>query len=470
MKTLSLICLIVMGTVAMAQPPHTLWTRIYGGDGNDYGSCVQITADGGFIIAGYTGSFGAGENDAWLIKTDSLGNEEWSNTYGGVLNDYAYSVLQDTADMGYVLLCTIGSDFPDSTNVVQLIKTDSNGDTLWTRTYAAEEGREVQKTNDGGYIIVGSAVSYSDVCLIKTNSSGDSLWSRIFTGPFWAIGTGVQQTHDGGYIVIAGASSATWLVKTDANGNLLWDQLFTWGSGGDWGGGADVAETADGGYIIACNRGGSLLWWSSGALIKTDSLGNEIWRDYGNCGYSVLQTQDGGYIMFGNTANFHGSDDTPWLLRTDAEGTILWSDTLEFVTPNYRSHGACIKQTSDGGYILTGNQGSPDAFLIRLGPEPPSTVPSQRQNELPQEYALLPVYPNPFNPITTISYYLPHSSEIRVDIYNLLGQRVETLFQGRQEGGAHSVKWDGSDFASGIYFVQLQSQNLTQTRKMLLIR
>jgi hypothetical protein len=88
----------------------------------------------------------------------------------------------------------------------------------------------------------------------------------------------------------------------------------------------------------------------------------------------------------------------------------------------------------------------------------------------PNEFRLFPAYPNPFNSSTILSYSIPRPGKATLIIYNVLGQRVETLFDGRQEGGIHSVRWDASNCASGIYYVQMQSQNLMQIQKMVLLR
>ena len=155
----------------------TLWVRRYGGDELDEGFSVQQTADSAFIVAGSTYSFGAGEFDAYLVKTKPNGDTLWTKTLGGEGCDYAYS-LQLTRDSGYVIAGQMW--IPDSTeNDACLIKTDAHGNALWTRTYggtADDEGRCVQPTSDGGYVIAGSSASFvTDTTLfylVKTDSLG----------------------------------------------------------------------------------------------------------------------------------------------------------------------------------------------------------------------------------------------------------------------------------------------------------
>ncbi len=175
LNVLLFIPFIIMGQT----PPDTLWTKTYGGNGYDDGRSVQLTDDGGYIITGKTQSFGNGWEDVWLIKTDSNGNEEWNQTFGGSDDDYGLSV-QQTTDGGFII--TGGTDsFGNGYSDVWLIKTDSQGDSLWTQTFGGSDddyGNSVQQTIDGGYIITGYTYSFgngsSDVWLIKTDSEGNT--------------------------------------------------------------------------------------------------------------------------------------------------------------------------------------------------------------------------------------------------------------------------------------------------------
>jgi hypothetical protein len=325
-----------MTNVAFAEGPTTIWMKTFGGPEIDVGCSIQPLSNGGIIILGYTESINPGERDFWLINTDASGNEIWNKTYGGSDYDYGYSV-QETKDGGFILLggtWSFGAGLED----FWLIRTDSEGNEIWNKTYGGsgmEYPSSIQKTSDGGYIIIGSTESFgtsmSDLWLIKIDADGTELWNKTYGSSPWNEGYAAQQTSDGGYILLGTTDKRDtdfWLIKTDPNGNKLWDRTF----------------------------GGN----------------------YSDIGYSLDQTIDGGFILSGTTTSF-GSGRLGWLLKTDSDGNELWNQTFY---PNDNDYRTQVVQTLNNRLLsleVTSvlGAGDQDILLFEIN-SPPS--PTKLQN------------------------------------------------------------------------------------------
>jgi len=211
--------------------PDILWTKTFGGNNMERAYSVQQTSDCGFIVAGYTSSYGVGNFDAWLVKTDTLGNEEWNQTYGGTEDDCAHDVKQ-TSDGGFIIVGYTDSFGPGYHNVY-IIKADEQGNEEWYRTFGNYDnrGNAVQQTDDGGYIIAGAtwiqgSNDYFDVWLIKTDLNGNEEWNKTYGGYEWDEANSVQQTADGGYVLGGYSNYDVYLVKTDSEGNKKWSHRY----------------------------------------------------------------------------------------------------------------------------------------------------------------------------------------------------------------------------------------------------
>ncbi|MCL0065559.1 hypothetical protein M1N79_01555 [Dehalococcoidia bacterium] len=379
--------------------PSKEWSQTFGGPYSDTAYSVQQTACGGFIIAGTTESFGAGKGDFWLVKTDPLGNKEWGRTFGGPYPDEAKSVRQTTC--GGFIIAGRTSSFGAGESDFWLIKTDPDGNKEWSRTFGGADwdgGNSVQQMHDGGFIMTGWTRSFgageSDFWLIKTDPQGNEQWSQTFGGADEDRAASVQETACGGFIMAGrtesfGAGlSDLWLVKTDAQGDEEWTETFGRRC-------QDIAsavqQTADGGFIIAghtclcppCPR--LRDFW----LIKTDPQGNEEWsRTFGARGsdraWSVQQTADGGFVIAGDITTLWISRSVPlgavppepvtciWVVNTDPHGNIQW--TQNFGTLGENDEARSVKQTACGGFIIAGytssfGAGKSDFWLIKLASE-----------------------------------------------------------------------------------------------------
>jgi hypothetical protein len=438
------------------------WQRTYGGTGSDWSYSVQQTSDGGYIVVGVTQSFGDSAQ-VYLIKIDASGGTLWTKTYGGTDYDGGFSV-QQTSDGGFVITGWTQSFGAGHTDVY-LVKTNAQGDTLWTRTYGGtgyDGGNSIQQTTDGGYIIAGAKqTGYYAVYLIKTDGSGDTLWTRTYGGTYSDDAWSVQQTSDGGYIVTGftmsfGAGGMdVWLLKTDSLGDTLWTKTYG-GSNDD--AGNSVRQTTDGGYIIAgqtksFGNGGEDLY-----LIKTNASGDTLWtKTYGGVeneeGWSVQQTSDGGYVIAGFTGSFGAGNHDVWLLKTNAVGDTLWTRTYGGTGDD---NGRCVQSTADGGYIIAGwtnsiGAGSDDVYLIKTDSLGRSTGVEDKPSSRPTPSSLhLTVSPNPFTSFASV----PGHSLDRFALYDISGRRM----------GTYKGNRIGEGLEAGVYFLKAESGGGKQVR------
>lgn len=483
---LAIAILMLMASIVFAQQPDTLWTRTFGGAGDDTCHSIQQTADGGFILGGSTNSVGFGNCDMYLVKTDSLGNLEWERTFGGDDYDVCYSV-QQTSDGGYILAGESKSFYVIDRDIY-LVKTDSVGRLEWQQTYCFGGGeiyptfcRFGQQTIDGGYILIGDDDGPNPVpfLLCKITTSGSVEWYDYINSPYVSFAYSGYQTADCGYIIAGrldyGNDAQMYLVKTDSTGNEEWYGCPSPNYGVCYA----VRQLTDESYIL-CGCGNSFIQ-NDFCLIKTDQQGNLIWEQmYGgesnDIGYSLDLALDGGFVLGGETSSFGAGRRDMYVVKTDANGNQIWSQTIGSTGDEICYS---IKETSDGGFILGGmtdyyGAGGSDMYLARLD-EDIVGIPSQPTKLISLEYPLLTVHPNPFNPTTVISFQLSVASFVKLAVYDIFGRHVGAhggapLIAGYGSAGHHDITFDASHLPSGVYFARLTAGYLQQTQKLLLIK
>jgi hypothetical protein len=454
---------------AFAQTPDSLWVKMYGGADYDRARSIIQTADGGFAVIGEFGYyFEAGiqtNGDIWLVRTDADGDTLWTRAYGGPGIDEGYSI-QQTSDGGYIIAGARSNNFGFFN--AWLIRTDESGETLWAKTYDPSTlgwASFVQETTDGGFIFTGlnqTQTTFSnDLWLVRTDAEGDTLWTKTYGGTGVDLGNSVRQTPDGGFIVTGstreiGTNPDLWLLRTDDNGDTLWTKRYNGNpTFNDVDQGRDIQLISDDGFFILGQSGVS-IW-----LLSTDMNGDTLrtTQFYGT-GTSFNQTADGGYIIAGGMS----------IIRTDDTGVPMWTrDTDGFCNS--------VLQLFDGGYLVAGGSpifGATDLWLFRLGPDGTTAIRNEGHTG-PDRYELSQNYPNPFNPTTTISYSVDRQDHVELTIFNMLGQPVRKIVSESIPAGTYTVTWDGRNDAgqllsSGSYFYRLKAGNYTHTRRMVFLK
>jgi hypothetical protein len=338
-RLLSIMLLFILASsspISLVGASSEMWSRTYGSAGQEGAYAVVETSDGGFAMAGLTFSFGAVGGDFWLVKTDADGNMEWNQKYGGAETEIAYSLVE-TPDGGYALAGYTYS-FGAGNNDFWLVKTDQYGNMEWNRTYGGAEfdrACSLIVASDGGLVLAGYKdlqVNYvgANFWLIKTDAYGNIEWNQTYSNGVDRANS-VIETSDGGYVLAGSVGfwtpQACWLVKTDENGFMDWDKTY-----GDLRGleeevARSIVEVSDRGYVLAgytesLGAGGKDFW-----LIKTDAKGTMEWNQtYGGAeddiARSLIVTSDEGFAIAGETSSFGAGDLDFWLVKTDEYGGI----------------------------------------------------------------------------------------------------------------------------------------------------
>ncbi len=393
--------------------PDLVWEKSLGGSARDYGNSIIQTADGGYIVAGGSRSTDGdvsgnhGGWDYWIVKLDSTGTITWQKSLGGSSDDIATSITQ-TADGGYIVAGYSSSNNGDVSgnhggSDYWIVKLDSTGTITWQKSLggsANDKANSIAQTSDGGYIVGGYSDSTNgdvtghhgngDYWIVKLDSTGTISWQKSLGGSGEDEATSIVQTSDGGYIV-AGTSSSTdgdvsgnhggndyWIVKLDASGGITWQKSLG-ESANDYG--SSIIQTADGGYIVAGYSYSDEEGYSE-MIIKLDSSGTITWQNSleASQAFSIAQTSDGGYIIAGeseSTENIvsgnHGGWDY-WIVKLDSTGTTTW---LKSFGGSSNDIANSIVQTSDSRYIVagcadstdgdvSGSHGSGDYWIVKL--------------------------------------------------------------------------------------------------------
>jgi hypothetical protein len=352
-------------------PPEVRWNRTFEGDGAAWGCYVEQTTDGGYVVAGMTGVGLSGK--LLLVRTNSNGDVVWTRTLGMSSHQPTQAfTAQQTADGGYIVGANgVLTDREDRN--VWLMKLARLGDLVWQNEmssdvfpYGNATGRAIVQTSDGGYAVAAnSTLSDSAFILFKTDSLGSRQWFKRYAIRV-ECGTRdmfpLHQTSDGGYII-----GTKTLLKVDSFGNQQWLRTFE-----DVACANSVVQTPDGGYVAT----GPTSDHSNTYLLKTDVDGSREWivprltGDTESEGYWLDQAADGGFVVAGYCRGPKDRD-IACVFRLTSSGIHMWTDSL------CTGAATCVRQTRDGGYIVTGVHyvpppppyGTRYLFLTKLAPD-----------------------------------------------------------------------------------------------------
>ena len=502
-----------------------------GGAQEDGGEVVYETSSGGFVISGFTESFGAGDYDLVHMEMDSSGALAWAWTVGGPDEESSEDMIPISGGgfvvTGYTESFGTGGD-------LWLMEFNASGALQWAKTFGGsgfEGGWNIAATSDGGSVVVGETDSYGsgnvDFLVVKFDATGNVQWAKAVGGGGWDVGLGIDQTSDGGYIVTGECwswgpgNSDVLLVKLDASGEVLWAKAWG-GNQNEYGG--TVVETPDNGILMTCasNSFGSGDFQT--CWVKFDSSGGFVWAktvggpdsDWGN---STLLTSDGGYAIFGSVYYESPGQEEVAVVRIDPSLSISWTTALGGID---NEDCWCGTQTASGDFLLTGETwsygagerdilvagldadgsiciGESEAFsMTDISPTivtatPASvTIPLSSVSISPTVMAFTPaindlcpsgiseaegfgntgpmlmVHPNPCIGSATLTALLPGEDTATLIVFDLTGRAVTTVTQGEILPEGESM-WTVSDFVPGLYLVRLESDGMSVTERMVVL-
>ena len=431
-------------------PPAIQWQRSFGGTNSEFAYCIRQTSDGGFIAGGIAGggtggnktSPGLGREDYWVVRLNRHGDKLWDRAFGGDQGEVLFD-LQQTADGGFILVgWSLSSNTGNKTSPGLgrldgwVVRLDAEGNPLWDKSYGStnvEELHSVQLTTNGGFVLAGMAAypNPPDYWVLWIDGDGNVIRERTFGGSNTENYPTVRLATTGSY-VIAGSSTSPasgsktsspfgsgdmWALRLDANGDKMWDRSYGGTEPEQF---ATIDSTADGGFVMAVassspasgNKTSPSFGMDDLWVVRVDEAGNRLWdQSFGGSGEEfaaqIRQTADGGYILAGSSASgisgnkttpFYGGPNYPWaggdfwVVRLDANGNKLWEQSFGGSKGDQLQS---IMQCSDGGFILAGFSASPadgnktteqfgsgDFWVIKLAPDALSMPPTLRA--LPQ--------------------------------------------------------------------------------------
>ncbi len=451
-------------TFDVISQPSIQWQWLYPGpyDLDDYGYGICASTDGNFFLAGGATGWNYFPN-FYVKKIDPNGYVIWSKAIGGMNGTgYAYSVAP-----------TSGGGCVATGDAARFLKFNANGDTIINKVLTDAERRlfDIKRTVDNNFIACGR-YNIDNGIIIKFDSLGNLLWERVYASTFEKLLYSIEEGIDGGYIAI-GRSKDFWndpiklfIVKVNENGDSLWIRQY----------GSNISgvsiNKSNSNYIISGQR----------TVTKIDILGNI----YGTFSIDSLQQSEQVKDMklltpdrfVYATTDFVNSDSIySKLILGDSTGNILRVKKIEFSNFIDLSE---VEICSNSDLIFMGYAAASDtsskAIFLALRTDslfnfPPVSVIgiTQISNYIPSGFTLYQNFPNPFNPNTNIKFDLPKDGFVAIKVFDILGKEIFNIEEFKR-AGIYEVKFDGLNYASGLYFYSMETSGFKDTKKMVLIK
>jgi len=480
--------------VAIAQP-EKVWSRSYGGNGFDKLNGIVQAPDGGFVATGVSDSVSAGGTDVWLMKINEAGDLLWRKSFGGADIDGGNTII--ATDSGYVILGYTRS-FGAGRYDFWLIGTDLDGDSLWSHTYGFDGddiGESIIHCRSGGFAICGRreliANGACEGWIIRTDELGDSLWSSIHETD-WASEDyhRLIQTADEGFVATGFSVQRHgvqnyFIVRYDSLGAEMWNR----GYGVDVGNNnrdysSDqcyaVTQTQDGGFALAGYTeliGTDTNIW----LLRLDENGDSLWSSYyggarTDVCFSMINRDDGGFLIGGYTFSYGSGESDILAIRTDADGRLMWRQT--YGSENWEYGAYAMLDLGADGIIMVGTNGPDEGndnngYIVKTTPDPVSV--RDPQVVAPFALQLEQPFPNPFNATVTIpfSFAAINRGKQSLAIFDPLGRRLADFSPRLPQliaANRHSLTWNASGMPAGQYIVRLEAGNQQLSQRLSLVK
>lgn len=460
----------------------TLWANTYGptldttitsnrdGAGNEAYNVIQ-TFDLGYMVVGEAHAFGSGSSDIFALKLTTTGDTVWTKTYGGINSDYSYKVIQ-LADSGYILSGyteTYGSGIRD----IYVLRINKLGDTLWAKAYGGsgiDGSNDMVQTQDGGFAIVGNTFSFgegvSDVYVIKINASGALQWANAYGGLLNDFGNAITETSDSGFVISGSTESFgsgqrdIYILKIDSIGNLIWSKAM---GGSENESGKSILELPNKDIVVFGNTRSYGKGFEDYYLIKLNSLGDTIMtRTYGGTsidfGESIKQTIDKGFIMAGYTNSFNTWNYDIYLVKTDSLGN---SGCHQNSTSTIVVNPLTVKTTTASSESSGSGITNPILKIGNTLTKPINVCSINSVYELTINNELI-IYPNPTRNYFSIQdkNNLPDKN-FTILVLDIQGKLIQQFILNKE-----NTQIDISHLKKGIYFAKIETSIGVITKKI----